>query len=142
MPPKHADDHYVRGLIYQKKGSFAAATAEFGKAIELAPKRVEILNDVAWVKATAPEAPLRDGKTAVALSTKACELTNWRNPDYIDTLAATYAEQGDFAQAVRYQAQAVAAKRFAPRVRQEMEERLALYRARKPYRKKPDAAAP
>jgi hypothetical protein len=43
----------------------------------------------------------------VADATKACELTKWKNAGRIDTLAAAYAEAGDFHSAVHYEVQAI-----------------------------------
>ena len=47
-----------------------------------------------------PGEDLRDGKAAVKCATKACELTNWKNANCINTLAAAYAEIGRFEDAV------------------------------------------
>jgi hypothetical protein len=38
----------------------------------------------------------------------------WKDEDMIDTLAAAYAETGDFDSAVRYAAQALAVKGISP----------------------------
>ena len=142
LPVKEPQEHVWRAMIYRKKGSFAAANAELSQATEAAPKKDRILNSVAWLKATVPEKGMRDGRAAVALATRACELTKWKDADLLDTLAAAHAEAGDFEQAQRFQAQAIAGKRFAPKERQEMEKRLELYGARKPYREDPDLPAP
>jgi hypothetical protein len=58
--------------------------------------------------ATCPEAGFRDGPRAVSLARRACEATDWKHPYYLGTLGATLAEIGDFDEAARWQAEALA----------------------------------
>ncbi|MHC4521476.1 MAG: tetratricopeptide repeat protein, partial [Planctomycetota bacterium] len=69
--------------------------------------RAHILNALAWLQATYPSAAVRDGAKAIENAKKACELSDRSNPNFIDTLAAAYAEAGDFAAAVREERVAV-----------------------------------
>jgi Tfp pilus assembly protein PilF len=62
---------------------------------------------LAWLQATYPSAAVRDGAKAIENAKKACELSDRSNPNFIDTLAAAYAEAGDFAAAVREERVAV-----------------------------------
>ena len=134
VPPKDADGHLANARIQLKLGKHSAAASQYQKAEELAPKDPEILNSVAWDRATSPVSAIRDGRAAVRAATKACELTNWKKREHIDTLAAAYAEAGDFANAVVHQERALG-KGFMSRTdRADYEKRLAQYRQRKPYR--------
>ena len=89
-------------------------------------------NDIARLKASCRHDRYRDGKTAVELATKACEMTAWKNWKYIDTLAAACAETGDFVKAIQWEQKAI---ELAPAMeKKEATERLELYRANKPFR--------
>lgn len=61
------------------------------------------LNTAAWIMATSNDAQLRNGRRAVELARRACELTQWTEPGYMDTLAAAYAETEDWKQATEIQ---------------------------------------
>jgi hypothetical protein len=77
---------------------------------------------------------VRDGKQAVGLATRACELTGWKNANWMNTLAAAYAEVGEFTKAVETLKQALTLpggeKQYGPEFRW----RIALYERKQPYR--------
>ena len=93
--------------------------------------------------ATCHDAEVRDGKEAVIAATRACDLSAWQYPDALATLAAAYAEAGDFARAVEYeqraQEQLFGGRRlydgtpWPAHVDWVPATRLALYKAGKPY---------
>ena len=83
--------------------------------------------------AVGPEG-VRDGKQAVAHATRACELTDWKKPQCLDTLAAAYAAAGDFDRAVEYQQKALSFPDFEKEDGKGGRDRLRLYMQRKPYR--------
>jgi hypothetical protein len=62
----------------------------------------------------------------------ACELASWKDPFCIDTLAAAYAECGQFSQAVERQKQAI--DLASEKKKADFRSRLELYEAGKPYR--------
>ncbi|HSH40137.1 MAG TPA: hypothetical protein VK993_15295, partial [Chthoniobacterales bacterium] len=77
------------------------------------------------------------GSQAVEEATEACRRNDWQHWNLLDTLAAAYAEIGDFQQAVKHQEQALAATNVSAESRKELEHRLALYQAGMPYRELP-----
>jgi tetratricopeptide (TPR) repeat protein len=68
---------------------------------------VPAINDLAWSLATDRNDVLRDGPEAVKLAEKACQKSNWKEPQYVDTLAAAYAEVKRWEDAVRTQELAI-----------------------------------
>jgi hypothetical protein len=92
------------------------------------------LNALAWFLATCPDDSVRDGREAIRQATNACELTYWQEWKSIDTLAAAWAEIGDFKQAIAYQQLALEANGVDQEARQKMEKRLDLYRKQRPIR--------
>ena len=109
------------------------ATAEFHEAIRLRPNDPETYNKIAWFLATLPKANERDGKSAVEFATKACELTEWKNPVYLDTLSAAFAELGEFDSAAKWQSTAIELL-SDEKEREDYRTRLRLYQQKKPYR--------
>ena len=98
------------------------------------------------IMAACPEAKFRDGKRAVEFATRACELTKWKNPSFLDTLAAAHAEAGDFDAAVTWQTRAIELL-TDERQKDDYRSRLVLYQAKKPYREaspepRPDSSPP
>jgi len=110
--------------------------ADLEKALALEPDESGVLNNLAWLLATSPDDAIRDGKRAIELARKACEETNWKQAHIISTLAAGYAEAGDFAEARKYSQQAVESEGSSPEVKKQLEGELASYVAEKAWREK------
>jgi len=92
-----------------------------------------LLNNFAWFRATCPNAGYRHAKEALAFATEACERTQWRNPHYVDTLAAAEAEAGMFGAAVEHEQQAIRSGKLGSGV----EEQLREYRRNQPHHDRP-----
>ncbi len=125
--------HGNLALSLNREGRFEQAAAHFAEAARLKPDAGYVCNNHAMIMASCPEAKCRDGKKAVEAATRACELTQWKNPDFIDTLAAAYAEAGDFDAAIKWETKAIEIL-TDERNREVFRTRLVLYEARKPYR--------
>ena len=123
-----------RGNAYFHLGDFKRAQADFVAALRVDSRDPDVLNNVAWFRATCPEANFRNGKEAVELATRACTLDQWKDADEIDTLAAAYAEMGNFAEAQRYQQKAMDLLSENEALRPKFRARLEQYRAKQPVR--------
>ena len=64
-------------------------------------------NEHAWLLATSPDAQLRDGSNAVVFAGQAVAATHRKNPEYLATLAAACAENGQFDHAIAIQNEAI-----------------------------------
>jgi tetratricopeptide (TPR) repeat protein len=133
LDPTEALYYGNRGAARGNKKEYDRAIADYAEAIRLDPKHAFAYNNRAWLWATCPDAKYRDGKKAVESATKACELSEWKNPNTIDTLAAAHAEAGDFDAAVKWEMKANGFYTDAEE-KKKGEERLKLYREKKPYR--------
>jgi tetratricopeptide (TPR) repeat protein len=105
------------GLLAELYASKARSCIDYGRAGEakksleqaarLQPNDPSTLNDLAWLLATSRDNRVRDGRRAVVLARRACELSQWKNAFSIDTLAAASASAGNFPDAVKYQELAI-----------------------------------
>lgn len=140
LDPAKASGYNGRGLFRQALGEYRAAMADYAKAIELDVDSALAHNNLAWLMATCPDAELRDGARAVEHAREACELTDWKQVSYLDTLAAAYAERGEFKEAVQWQKKVIelADDEDLPGLR----DRLLSYQRAEPYRIRGPANSP
>jgi serine/threonine-protein kinase len=135
LDPKCASAYVYLGVALQDKGDLDGVVAAFQKAAELSPD-YPADRCLAWLLATCPDDKGRDGKRAVEHARTACERTGWKDPLCLDTLAAAYAEVGQFKEAVRYQTRALEDPALTDGLRTAARQRLELYRQKKPFRNK------
>ncbi len=98
----------IRADAYLNIGKHAEAIADFDRAMVLKKEDDEsLLNNFAWVLATSPDEKLRDGPKALKFATKAAEATKYETPHILSTLAAAYAETGDYENAAKWSQKSV-----------------------------------
>lgn len=127
----------LRAKINSYLGKYAEALKEFNYLIAIHPRNVTLaraLNDRAWFQATCSDAAFRNGRQAVKDAKAACSMMAWKDEDMIDTLAAAYAETGDFDSAARYAAQALAIKGIEPDDSKRIQQHLSLFQQHRPIR--------
>ena len=127
----------LRANINARLGKYAEAIKEYDFLVSLHPRNVtlaRVLSDRAWFRATCPNASFRNGQQAVKDAKAACSIMIWKDEQMIDTLAAAYAETGDFNSAVQYASQALAVKGISPDSTKLYQQHLGLFQQRKPIR--------
>src|SRR5213595_440082 len=100
LDPKDVFAYIYRGCAYDDKGDYDKAIADYDEAIRLDPKYALPYNGFAWLLGTCPQVSFRDGKKAINYAIKAWELS--KDPAFLDTLAAAYAEAGDVKQGMKW----------------------------------------
>jgi tetratricopeptide (TPR) repeat protein len=130
---KNAFARADRGDAWLARYEYGKAMADYDEAIQLDPKLSDPYRRRGWILATCPDTQYRDGRQAVEAATKACELSQWKFPDELTTLAAAYAEAGDFESALKWQSKANALYSYADDEKKG-EARFKLYQAGMPCR--------
>ena len=125
-------------------GRLPEAVGHYEEALRSKPDYAEAENNLAWLLATLAPADGGDPARAVALAERACKLTNNRVAGCLDTLAVAYAAVGRFNDATAAAQKAIGLARSAGQTRMasEIETRLELYRARRPYREPATVTSP
>jgi Flp pilus assembly protein TadD len=124
------------GGLLAELGDTHTAITQYREAIKLDPDVPAVLNNLAWLLATHPDAALRNGPEAITLAERAVELTGRNQPLLLGTLAAAYAESGRFDDAVKAAQEAVqlAEQRGDEELALKNKELLQRYRQQQPWR--------
>jgi protein O-mannosyl-transferase len=136
--PSDSDCHTTLAIALDEKGEAAEAIQHYQKALELSSRSIPALTNLAWLLATSHEASLRNGRKAIELAGQADQLVGGANPLVLRTLAAAFAENGEFAKAIQT---AQSAMQLARMQRQDslttdLDQQIALYQLGIPYRQR------
>jgi protein O-mannosyl-transferase len=136
IEPGYADAHTGLGNALLRRGLLTEAIAHYEQASVLAPADPHSRNNMAWVLATSSDVSIRDGAKAVGFAQQAVALSGGREPQFLRTLGAAYAETGRFTEAIAAarQAAAIANMQGKQRLAKNLEQDLMLYRATLPLR--------
>ncbi len=139
LDPESPDRLTNRGDCYRSLGDWDRAANDFRKAIELDDQFGRAFQSAAWMMATCPAEEYRNPKLALRAAQKAIELDGDADYIYVDTLAAAWANAGQFDKAQDVMRRALV---LAPAENKSaLEKRLGLYKAGKAYRQAVDAPA-
>jgi protein O-mannosyl-transferase len=136
IQPGDADAHTCLGNALLRKGALQEAIAQYEMASALAPDDPHSRNNIAWLLATSSEPSVRDGNRAVDFAQQAVSISGGREPQFLRTLAAAYAESGRFSEAVAtvQQAAVIANMQGKTKLANNLQKDLVLYRGRMPLR--------
>jgi tetratricopeptide (TPR) repeat protein len=133
IDPLCADSHGNRAVVLVSLGQYDKAIDDLDEVVKVAPNSVRALRERAWILATCPDAKVRNGEQAVSSATRACELTDWKDPHSLSTLAAAHSESGQFEEAVKWQQKAIELLADKSPDKHEYSKVLDRYKANKPY---------
>ena len=119
-------------------GEIDQAVEYFEQALRIDPGNLELMNNLAWLIATNPSLASRDPQKAISLATRVCEFSGYQIPRSLDTLSVAYAAAGKFDEAVTFAQKALELARSAKqeKLAADIQKRLNLYKAGRPYYEK------
>ena len=132
MPDGLPDPWFGSILAY---AGYQNAITHYRESLSINPDQPGPLSNLAWIFATHRMADVRNSDEAIRLSEQACQLTEREDPRLLDTRAAAYASAGRFDKAIADMVQAIrlVGADTEESVRQQYQQRLTLYRNRRPY---------
>lgn len=134
--PKFIEAALLRANANAHLGRYGDSLKELDHVVRIRPapdSYARALQARAWFLATCPNSSFRNGGQAARDAKIACKLTTWNDADTIDTLAAAYAETGDFDSAIRYAEQALAVKGISPESAKLFREHLMWFQQRRRF---------
>jgi protein O-mannosyl-transferase len=134
IQPDYPMPHNNLGNAFLIGGQTAKAVEQWKLALQYMPNLTTAQVNLAWVLATCPDPSLRDGPGAIALAERAYQLSGGRNPVALRSLAAGFAENGQYADAIAAAQQALQLSRGNPSLTGMIREQLKYYQAHQPFR--------
>ncbi len=134
--PEFAEAHCKQAELSRRRGDYAEAIARYRRAVRARPDLPLPRQGLGWILATCPRAELRNGVEALAVLEPVVEGTGRDDPSVWGTLAAAYAEAGQFAQAVEAAGRALTLAKQSGNedLAKALQHRRARYAASQPHR--------
>jgi tetratricopeptide (TPR) repeat protein len=136
LNPENVNAWYSVALCQLRVGQTGEAITVLEMITETYPNDYRPWNLLSWTYSTYPEASFRNGDMAILCALRANELTNFSNAEFLDSLAAAYAEAGRYDDAISTQIDAIDKLPNTPN-RAGFLERLEMYRHNEPFREDP-----
>jgi len=130
--------HNVLAELLYTQGKTEEAIEHWKQAIHFQPDLPDVLNNLAWIMAVHEDDKFRNPSEGFRYAQKACELTEFKKPDLLDTLSAAYAAVGKFDEAIETAQRALKLYQDLGQEKKadDLQNRLELFRQGQPYREK------
>ena len=135
LRPEDAKLHNILGMAFYQLEIHRKAAVHWQQTIQLDPNQVGVLNNLAWLLAATDDEQLKNSEKAIEYAQRACKLTDYNQPEILDTLGVAYAAAGKFDDATQTAEKAIGLAREAKQAElaASIEERLKLYKLKLPY---------
>jgi len=136
LQPDNMEVHNIVGTVLVQQGSVQEGVEEWQKVLSVEPDNGNAMSNLAWVFATSPDQSIRNGAKAVQLAEQAVRISGGRIAILFRTLAAAYAENGRFVDAIQTAQRGVelANSQGNSGLATELQAHIALYREQQPLR--------
>jgi tetratricopeptide (TPR) repeat protein len=136
LEPANVEARNTLGTALIQQGHVREAIDQWQEALKTQPENGNAASNLAWVFATCPEDSIRDGTRAAELGERALRISGGKIPMIYKVLAAAYAENGRFAEAVEtaQRGAELATGQGNPALAAELENNIALYQSGRPLR--------
>ena len=136
IQPENSEARNILGTVLIQQGRVKEAIEQWQETLTTEPENGNAMSNLAWVFAASPDDSVRDGARAVELAEKALRISGGKIPMIFRTVAAAYAENGRFGEAIEtaQRGVALANSQGNPGLAAELQSNIALYQAGKPLR--------
>ena len=133
--PTEPTSYANRAALEWSKGRYGEAIPDLEHALRLRSSDYSLVNKLAWALATSPDPAARDGNKAIAVARQGLKLRD--DFQIHDTLAAAYAEAGQFEDAQREEQRSLDLYKGSAQITAKLQGRLELYRKREAFHEAP-----
>jgi Tfp pilus assembly protein PilF len=118
--PATAEAHRALADLCAAQKLYDEAVKHYEQALRMSPNAAEVHNNLAWLYATSEDPKFRNPHAALDHARLAVDLTRWKQPEFLDTLAEAHYANQNFAEAVKVQTKALELDPHNPALQEHM----------------------